>query len=84
MAPLCVNIHKLGGSWTLLCNSLPHLPPPPPPLPSLAEVLSLGDELEFAAIQAIHSQLDDNDDGKVDLSESEEVYTCSSGHNNCQ
>ena len=34
MAPLCVNIHKLGGSWTLLCNSLPHLPPPPlsPPL----------------------------------------------------
>lgn len=38
-----------------------------------AEVLALSDELEFAAIQAIHSQLDDNRDGNVDLSESEEV-----------
>ena len=38
-----------------------------------ADVLALSDELEFAAIQAIHSQLDDNLDGKVDLSESEEV-----------
>ena len=37
------------------------------------EVLALSDELEFAAIQAIHSQLDDNRDGNVDLSESEEV-----------
>lgn len=41
---------------------------------SNTEALALSDELEFAAIQAIHSQLDDNDDGKVDLSESEEVY----------
>ena len=38
-------------------------------------MLSLSDELEFAAIQAIHRQLDDNEDGKVDLSESEEVGT---------
>ena len=52
-------------------NTNPSLPPLPPSLH--AEVLSLGDELEFAAIQAIHSQLDDNHDGQVDLSESEEV-----------
>ena len=41
--------------------------------PLYAEVLALSDELEFAAIQTIHSQLDDNSDGKVDRSESEEV-----------
>ncbi len=35
--------------------------------------LILNHELELKAIQAIHEQLDDNDDGNVDLSESSEV-----------
>ena len=64
------------------CAGHVHGPMTPPATPTrassivlsfLAEVLALSDELEFAAIQAIHSQLDDNSDGKVDLSESEEV-----------
>ena len=39
-------------------------------------MLALSDELEFAAIQAIHHHMDDNEDGKVDVSESEEVCVC--------
>lgn len=37
------------------------------------DVLALNDELDFAAIQSIHGQLDDNADGSVDLRESQEV-----------
>ncbi len=40
---------------------------------SFAVELILNHELELAAIQAIHEQLDDNEDGNVDLSESSEV-----------
>lgn len=40
---------------------------------SLTDVLVLNDEYEFAAIKAIHGQLDDNEDGSVDWSESSEV-----------
>ncbi len=41
--------------------------------PLFAVELILNHELELAAIQAIHEQLDDNEDGNVDLSESSEV-----------
>ena len=37
------------------------------------DALALNEELEFAAIQWIHGQLDDNADGTVDFQESEEV-----------
>ena len=36
-------------------------------------VFSPSDDNEYAAIKIIHKQLDDNADGSVDLSESEEV-----------
>ena len=40
------------------------------------DALALNEELEFAAIQWIHGQLDDNADGTVDFQESEEVGVC--------
>ena len=46
------------------------------PLSLSAEALALNMELEFAAIQAVLRHLDDNHDGSVDLSESEEVGGC--------
>ena len=42
--------------------------------PLITAVLILNEDQEFAAIQAIHGQLDDNADGSVDLSESSEVW----------
>lgn len=37
------------------------------------EPLAVDEELELVAIQGIHGQLDDNRDGAVDFSESDEV-----------
>lgn len=53
-----------------LLNTLPLSSLPWPPFLAAP---ALNEELEFAAIQAIHGQLDDNADGSVDLSESSEV-----------
>ena len=55
---------------------------PPPLFLSLSlsfspETIGTDEELEFAAILAIHGQLDDNADGSVDFKESEEVHRAS-------
>ena len=67
-----VLLQQLRFHSTEVCNS--------PSTSFSLTVLLLDEESEFAAIKGIHGQLDDNADGTVDFSESEEVRE---GRNKC-